>query len=217
MTLLRQAFDFFVHLDKHLFEIVHSYGAWAYAILFAIIFCETGLVVTPFLPGDSLLFAAGALAALEALNPIVLFVLLTAAAIIGDTVNYWAGSAIGPRVFSDDARVLKTAYLRRTEQFYEKYGGKTIVIARFVPIVRTYAPFVAGACRMHYGRFLTYNVLGGVVWVALFVFAGYFFGNIPAVKDNFTVVILVIIALSLVPPLIEWAKYRRNPSSQASI
>jgi membrane-associated protein len=217
MTLLRQAFDFFVHLDKHLYEIVHAYGAWAYAILFAIIFCETGLVVTPFLPGDSLLFAAGALAALGALNPILLFILLTAAAIIGDTINYWAGASIGPRVFRDDARVLKTAYLRRTEQFYERYGGKTIVIARFVPIVRTYAPFVAGACRMHYGRFLTYNVLGGIVWVGLFVFAGYFFGNIPAVKDNFTVVILVIIALSLVPPLIEWAKYRRNPTSHASM
>jgi membrane-associated protein len=216
MTLLRQAFDFFVHLDKHLYEIVQAYGGWAYAILFAIVLAETGLVVTPFLPGDSLLFAAGALSAGGALHPGVLFVLLSAAAILGDTINYWAGSAIGPRVFREDARVLKTAHLRRTEQFYARYGGKTIVIARFVPIVRTYAPFVAGACRMHYGRFLTYNVLGGIVWVALFVFAGYFFGNIPAVKDNFTLVILVIIALSLVPPALEWARYRRNPSSHPS-
>lgn len=217
MEFIREVLDFFLHLDVHLRAIVSEYGAWTYAILFLIVFAETGLVVTPFLPGDSLLFAAGALSAGGAMHPGLLFVLLTVAAILGDTVNYWAGSAIGTRVFSDDARVLKTAYLERTARFYEKYGGKTIVIARFIPIVRTYAPFVAGAGRMHYGRFLAYNVLGGMLWVALFTFGGYFFGNIPVVRDNFTLVILAIIALSLLPPVIEWARHRRRRSSSPSV
>ncbi|HEX7071701.1 MAG TPA: DedA family protein [Rhodothermales bacterium] len=218
MELIRDLLDFFLHLDVHLQAIVGEYGGWTYAILFLIIFAETGLVVTPFLPGDSLLFAAGALAAGGAMNPFALFVLLGGAAVLGDTVNYWAGSAIGPRVFKPNARVLKTEYLERTQRFYDKYGGKTIVIARFVPIVRTYAPFVAGACRMHYGRFIAYNVIGGLVWVALFTFGGYLFGNIPIVKNNFTLVILAIIALSLVPPVLEWVRHRRtNPASNPSI
>jgi len=213
MEFLREVLDFFLHLDTHLHAIVQEYGGWTYAILFAIIFAETGLVVTPFLPGDSLLFAAGALSAAGSMHPGGLFIILGAAAILGDTLNYWAGSAIGPRVFTGRARFLKVDYLERTKRFYETYGGKTIVIARFVPIVRTYAPFVAGACRMHYGRFLAYNVLGGVVWVALFTFGGYFFGNLPVVRDNFTLVILVIIALSLVPPAVEWARHRRRRAS----
>ena len=217
MELIAQFVDLFLHLDVHLNAVVQEYGVWTYAILFAIIFAETGLVVTPFLPGDSLLFAAGALSVAGVINPVFLFALLVIAAILGDTVNYWAGSSIGPRVFKDDARVLKTEYLRRTEQFYEKYGGKTIVIARFVPIIRTYAPFVAGACRMHYGRFLFFNVTGGIVWVALFVFGGYLFGNIPVVRDNFTLVILAIIALSLLPPVLEWARSRRSPASHPSL
>lgn len=217
MELIRDFVDIFVHLDVHLSAIVQAYGIWTYAILFAIIFAETGLVVTPFLPGDSLLFAAGALSAAGAMHPAVLFVLLSGAAVLGDTVNYWAGSAIGRRVFKPDARVLKTEYLDRTERFYDRYGGKTIVIARFVPIIRTYAPFVAGACRMHYGRFLAYNVGGGLLWVSLFVFGGYLFGNIPVVRDNFTLVILAIIALSLVPPVLEWARHRRSPASNPSL
>jgi membrane-associated protein len=213
MELIREALDFFLHLDTHLTNIIQEYGVWTYGILFAIIFAETGLVVTPFLPGDSLLFAAGALSVGGALNPVLLFVLLTGAAILGDTVNYWVGSTIGRRAFSENARFLKIEHLERTEKFFEKYGGKTIVLARFLPIVRTYAPFVAGASRMHYGRFFAFNVIGGVVWVALFIFGGYYFGNIPIVRDNFTIVILVIIALSLVPPLVEWARRRyRSPS-----
>lgn len=211
METLRAVLDLFLHLDQHLGAIVREYGAWTYGILFAIVFCETGLVVTPFLPGDSLLFATGALAALpsSSLNVGVLAALLCLAAILGDTVNYWIGKAVGVRVFRDDARVLKTDYLRRTERFYARYGGKTIVIARFVPIVRTYAPFVAGASRMHYGRFITFNVLGGVTWICLFLFAGYFFGNIPVVRDNFGLVILAIIVVSLLPGVVEYARHRR--------
>ncbi|HEU0076874.1 MAG TPA: DedA family protein, partial [Longimicrobiaceae bacterium] len=199
MQLIREFIDYFLHLDVHLGELIRDYGGWTYGILFAIIFCETGLVVTPFLPGDSLLFATGALAAGGAMNVFVLWVLLCVAAIVGDSVNYSIGKAVGLRVFKPDARVLKTEYLLRTEEFYAKYGGKTIIIARFIPIVRTYAPFVAGASRMDYGRFITYNVIGGVVWITSFLFAGYFFGNIPAVKDNFGLVIVVIILLSVLP------------------
>src|SRR5690606_2024796 len=175
-------------------EIIARFGAGAYGILFLIVFCETGLVVTPFLPGDSLLFAAGAFAALGSFELVPLMLLLIVAAIAGDTVNYWIGARIGPRAFSGNVRFLKQEYLVRTTEFYERHGGKTIVLARFIPIVRTFAPFVAGVGRMHYGRFLAYNVIGAVVWVTLFTLAGYFFGNIPAVKENFTLVILVIIA-----------------------
>ncbi len=211
MDFLLQVLDYFRHLDTHLATLTTEYGGWTYAILFAIIFCETGLVVTPFLPGDSLLFAAGALAAdpRMGLSVAVLFLLLTGAAIIGDTLNYWVGSWVGKGIFKDDAKILKTQYLRKTEAFYEKYGGKTIVLARFMPIVRTYAPFVAGASRMDYGKFVTFNVLGGILWVALFLFGGYFFGNIPFVKRNFEYVVVVIILLSILPAIVEFVRHRR--------
>jgi len=210
MEFLRESIDFFLHLDVHLAEIIARFGAGAYGILFLIVFCETGLVVTPFLPGDSLLFAAGAFAALGSFELVPLMLLLIVAAIAGDTVNYWIGARIGPRAFSGNVRFLKQEYLVRTTEFYERHGGKTIVLARFIPIVRTFAPFVAGVGRMHYGRFLAYNVIGAVVWVTLFTLAGYFFGNIPAVKENFTLVILVIIALSVLPIVLEVVKGRRR-------
>ncbi len=210
MELLREFIDFFLHLDVHLAEIIDRFGAGAYGILFLIVFCETGLVVTPFLPGDSLLFAAGAFAALGSFELVPLMVLLIVAAIAGDTVNYWIGARIGPRAFSGNVRFLKQEYLVRTTEFYERHGGKTIVLARFIPIVRTFAPFVAGVGRMNYARFLAYNVIGAVVWVTLFTLAGFYFGNIPAVKENFTLVILAIIGLSVLPIAIEMLKARRR-------
>jgi membrane-associated protein len=210
MEWIAKAIDLFLHLDKHLGEIIQQYGGWTYAILTLVVFCETGLVVTPFLPGDSLLFAAGALAALPGtpLRVEVLFLLLTAAAILGDTVNYWIGHRIGPRAFEGRIRFLKKSHLDRTHEFYEKYGGKTIIIARFVPIVRTFAPFVAGVGSMSYGKFFTYNVVGGVLWVAICLFAGFFFGNLPFVKQNFSVVILAIIAISVLPAVVEIVRHR---------
>ena len=213
MELLREFIDFFLHLDVHLAEIIERFGAGAYAILFLIVFCETGLVVTPFLPGDSLLFAAGAFAALGSFDIVPLMLLLIVAAIAGDTVNYWIGARIGPRAFSGNVRFLKQEYLIRTTEFYEKHGGKTIVLARFIPIVRTFAPFVAGVGRMNYARFLAYNVVGAVVWVTLFTLAGFYFGNIPAVKENFTLVILAIIGLSVLPIAIEMLKSRRREAA----
>jgi membrane-associated protein len=209
MDFLSDLLSFFLHLDRHLTELAGQYGGWIYGILFLIVFCETGLVVTPFLPGDSLLFAAGSLAAIGQMNVHALFLLLTAAAIIGDTVNYAAGHYFGEKVFSPDARVLKQAYLDRTHQFFERHGGKTIIIARFVPIVRTFAPFVAGAGSMTYSHFLFYNVTGGVAWTASFLYGGYFFGNLPFVKRNFTLVILAIILLSIVPGVVEYWRHRR--------
>jgi membrane-associated protein len=210
--------DFILHLDKHLAEIIQNYGTWTYLLLFGIIFMETGLVVTPFLPGDSLLFAAGTFASpalainggQPPLNVFWLWLLLIVAAILGDTVNYWIGHYIGPRAFSGEVRFLKKEYLDRTREFYEKHGGKTIVLARFVPIIRTFAPFVAGVGVMHYPRFLTYNVLGGIAWVTIFTFGGYFFGNLPFVKDNFTVVVMAIILISVLPMVYEFAKERLN-------
>lgn len=199
MELLKHAIDIFLHIDEHLGELVNNQGMWTYAILFLVIFCETGLVITPFLPGDSLLFAAGALSATTQMNPVYLFILLLIAAIIGDTLNYHIGSWVGTRIFKKDAKILKLKYLRRTEEFYEKYGGKTIFMARFVPIVRTYAPFVAGAADMRYSYFFFYNCVGAVVWVGGFVFGGYFFGNLPFVKEHFSIVVLVIIVLSVMP------------------
>jgi membrane-associated protein len=207
MELITGLIDFILHIDVHLDQIIRQYGSWTYFILFLIIFCETGLVVMPLLPGDSLLFAAGAFAARGSLNPFALFILLSIAAVIGDTVNYWIGRVLAPRV-ERGIPFVKQKHLERTHAFYEKHGGKTIIIARFIPIIRTFAPFVAGVGAMTYGRFLTYNVVGGLVWIALFVFAGYFFGNIPAVEHNFTLVIFAIIALSLLPPVIEYVRSR---------
>jgi membrane-associated protein len=219
MNWMHQVFDLFVHLDRHLGEIVRNYQTWTYLILVVIIFCETGLVVTPFLPGDSLLFAAGSLAAMEAfqgvLSPLWLFVLLSAAAIAGDTANYWIGAAIGPRAFSGNIRFLKKKHLDRTHAFFEKYGGKTIIIARFVPFVRTFAPFVAGIGAMNYTKFIVYNVIGGVAWVALFVFGGYWFGNLEFVKKNYSWVVLAIIVISVMPIVIEFLRARGVRSGDA--
>ncbi len=216
MDLLKQLIDVFLHIDKHLAEVTRDYGAWTNAILFAIVFCETGLVVTPFLPGDSLLFTAGALASLGTLNVWVLFLLLSVAAILGDTVNYWIGKKIGPRAFDGTVKFLKQEHLRKTEAFYEKHGKKTIILARFVPIVRTFAPFVAGVGSMAYGTFIAYNVIGGVAWVAICVFSGYFFGNIPIVKKNFSLVILAIIGISVLPLAWEWWKARQPRGGTAA-
>ncbi|MGE5342610.1 MAG: DedA family protein [Candidatus Omnitrophota bacterium] len=203
--------DFILHLDKYIQQLIQSYGVWTYLIIFIIIFCETGLVVTPFLPGDSLLFAVGAFSAAGALNVVWVFVFLSVAAIIGDTVNYWIGHMLGPKVFQkENARFLKKEYLERTHKFYEKYGGETIIIARFVPIIRTFAPFVAGIGRMSYWKFISYNIIGGIGWVAIFVFGGYFFGNIPFVKNNFTITIFAIIFISMLPGVIEFIRQRRE-------
>lgn len=212
MQIILNFIDFFLHLDEHLSVIIADYGTWTYLILFIIVFCETGLVVTPLLPGDSLLFAAGTFAALGSLNPVYLFLLLSAAAILGDTVNYSIGNYIGPRAFSGEIRFLKKEYLDRTHEFYERHGGKTIILARFVPIVRTFAPFVAGVGSMTYRYFVTYNIVGGIAWVAIFTFGGYFFGNIPIVKENFTLVIMAIIFISILPPIFEYFKERRRAS-----
>ncbi len=213
MDFLRQLIDIFLHLDHHLAQIIEQFGAGSYLILFLIIFAETGLVVTPFLPGDSLLFAAGTFAALGSFDLWLLLVLLIAAADIGDSVNYWIGARIGERAFSGRMRFLKQEHLERTRAFYARHGGKTIVLARFIPIIRTFAPFVAGVGRMHYPRFLAYNVAGAVLWVSLFVLGGYFFGNIPAVRSNFTLVILAIIALSVVPVIVELLRGRRSEAA----
>jgi membrane-associated protein len=203
--------EFFLHLDKHLADLTTQYGPWAYGILSLILFAETGLVVTPFLPGDSLLFAAGALAAAGGgLNVYYLWPCLLLAVFCGDNVNYWVGHRLGRRVFREDARILKLDYLHRTEAFYAKYGGRAVVLARFLPILRTYAPFVAGASKMPYGRFITFSAAGSLVWITMFLFGGYFFGNIPAVKDNFMVVILAIILISVVPAVVEVIKHRRK-------
>lgn len=208
MESLQQLLDIFLHLDVHLTNIVTAYGPWTYALLFLIIFCETGLVIIPFLPGDSLLFAAGALAGLGALDPFLLIILLSTAAIIGDSINYILGAKIGSRVFHEQSRLFKREHILRTQQFYELHGGKTIILARFIPIIRTFAPFVAGISNMAYMHFLNFNILGGVLWVVLFVGAGTLFGNIPIVKERFELVILGIIAISLFPMLHEWWKNR---------
>ncbi len=208
MDLFFNFIDFFLHLDTYLSAFIDSYGLWTYLILFGIIFAETGLVITPFLPGDSLIFAAGALANITVLNPWLIFGSLTIAGIIGDSVNYAVGHAIGPRVFREDVRFLKREYLDKTHAFYEKHGGKTIILARFIPIIRTFAPFVAGVGAMTYRNFIFYNVIGATLWVGLFTGLGYFFGNIPAVEENFTLVIFAIIFLSILPPIYEFFKER---------
>jgi membrane-associated protein len=211
MEVLRHVVDLFLHLDTHLNTIIQAYGSWTYVLLFLIIFCETGLVVTPFLPGDSLLFTAGALAASQgtALRISWLFVVLCVAAIAGDTLNYWIGHFIGPKVFSkQNVRLLNNDHLERTRHFYERYGGKTIILARFIPIIRTFAPFVAGIGSMRYERFIGYNIVGGIAWIALFVFGGYVFGDLPTVQHNFGLVILAIIVISVLPAVIEWGRQR---------
>lgn len=213
MEFLSELIALFLHLDTVLADVIRQYGTLTYAFLFAVIFLETGLVVTPFLPGDSLLFAAGALSVTTDLNPFILFLLLSVAAVLGDAANYTIGHKIGARAFDGSIKILKKEYLDKTHAFYEKHGNKTIVLARFVPIVRTFAPFVAGVGKMTYWHFATYNIIGGVVWVALFTFAGYFFGEIPFVKENFEFVVIAIILVSILPGVFEWWKARRANSS----
>jgi membrane-associated protein len=220
MELIKNLIDLFLHLDKHLSVIIQSYGTWTYLLLFLVIFIETGFVVTPFLPGDSLLFAAGTFASPalgSSLNVWILWALLCLAAILGDTVNYWIGHFIGPRAFSGEIRFLKKSYLDRTHEFYEKHGGKTIILARFVPIIRTFAPFVAGVGSMSYGHFISYNVIGGIAWVTLFTWGGYFFGTLPFVQDNFSFVVLAIILISVMPAVIEVIKERARVAKKAEV
>lgn len=206
MEFIKQFVDLFLHLDVHLSELIAAYGTWTYGILFLIVFCETGLVITPFLPGDSLLFAAGTFAGMGSLNPVLLFLLLFSASVLGDSTNYWVGRFIGVRAFSGNLRFLKQAHLDKTRAFYDRHGRKTVILARFLPIIRTFAPFVAGVGQMPYARFLAFSVLGSVSWVGLFVGAGYFFGNIPVVRNHFSIVVMGIIAVSLLPLAIEAAK-----------
>ncbi|MFO0974404.1 MAG: DedA family protein [Phycisphaerae bacterium] len=215
MSWIQFATDLFLHLDKHLGDVVSRYGVWSYAILFLIIFCETGLVFTPFLPGDSLLFAAGALAGAGSLNLSLAFLLLSVAAILGDTVNYAVGKYLGHRLVGPGRFRVKQEHLDRTHAFFEKYGGKTIIIARFVPIVRTIAPFVAGLGAMTYARFVFYNVVGGIAWVAICLGAGRAFGEIPLVKQNFSLVVLAIVFISIVPAIIEFLRVRRAGSTSS--
>ncbi|MES2793399.1 MAG: DedA family protein [Planctomycetota bacterium] len=211
MDWLKHLIDLVLHLEHHLGDLINYFGPWTYVVLFAIIFAETGLVVMPFLPGDSLLFALGALAASQKLDLFWLLALLSIAAILGDTINYWFGSLLGPRIFrGENVRFLNRKHLDYTHEFFERYGGKTIILARFMPIVRTFAPFVAGMGKMTYRRFMVYNVVGGLVWIFLFLIGGYCFGNLPMVKKNFTLVILGIIAVSLIPPVIEFIRERRK-------
>ncbi|HVN30635.1 MAG TPA: DedA family protein [Thermoanaerobaculaceae bacterium] len=209
MDLVPQVIDILLHIDKYLDLIIQRYGLVTYLLLFVVVFCETGLVVTPFLPGDSLLFAVGAFAARGSLDLSVALLVLAAAAILGDTANYWIGAVVGPKVFhKENVRFLNRKHLDRTHEFYERYGGKTIVIARFVPIIRTFAPFVAGIGKMTYGRFLSYNVFGGLLWVLLLVLGGYYFGNIGIVRRNFSLVILAIVVISIMPGVIEALRQR---------
>ena len=213
MELINFLIDFLLNLDKHLDLIIRNYGIWTYAIFFLIIFIETGLVAFPFLPGDSLLFAVGSFAALGSLDLKWLMILLSLAAIVGDSVNYWIGHLTGPKVFhKENSRFFNKEYLYRTHRFYEKYGGRTIILARFIPIIRTFAPFVAGIGAMSYGYFIAYNVTGGISWVVTFALGGYFFGNIPLVKQNFSLVIFAIIFISILPGIIEFIRHRHDSS-----
>lgn len=213
MSFLQFLIDFVLHMDRYLGQIVTDTGLWTYVILFVVIFIETGLVVTPFLPGDSILFAAGALiAATGVLDIKVLYILMVIAAVAGDTANYWIGHYIGPRVFHEESKFLKREYLDRTHAFYEKHGGKTIFLARFIPIIRTFAPFVAGVGRMTYGHFISYNIVGGILWPALFLFGGYYFGNIAFIKNHFSLVVIAIVFISLIPAVVEVIKSRKSPA-----
>lgn len=224
MEFISIVIDFILHIDQHLQDLSAQYGPWIYAILFLIVFCETGLVVTPFLPGDSLLFAAGSLAAVGGMNIHLMVVLLLLAAILGDAVNFAIGKYFGERLFANpNSKIFKQSYLKKTEAFYAKHGGKTIIIARFIPIIRTFAPFVAGMGHMHYGRFIRYNVIGALAWVLLFSYAGYFFGQLPIVKQNLSLVLAAIIVLSILPAVIEIVRHRRaaqkaavNPENQST-
>jgi membrane-associated protein len=217
INLIKWFIDFVLHMDKHLPIIVNSIGGWTYLALFGVIFIETGVVIMPFLPGDSLLFAAGAIAALPDtnLNTFLLYLLLAGAAILGDTANYWIGHALGERIINSNSRLIKKEYIERTQAFYAKHGGKTILLARFVPIIRTFAPFVAGIGRMRYGYFFSYNVIGGVAWTGLFLWAGHFFGNLEIVKNNFSLVVIAIIVISVLPAVYEAIKARNaKPSAE---
>lgn len=218
MEALTTFVDLFLHLDKHLAELVAQSGSWTYVVLFLIIFCETGLVVLPILPGDSLLFAAGAICALGSLDIVLMIVLLCIAAILGDTVNYHVGKYIGPKVFQKtDSKIFKPEYLRKTQSYFDRYGGKTIVIARFVPIVRTFAPFLAGVGTMSYGKFLSYNIFGAIFWIVSMTMAGYFFGGLEFVKRNFSLVVLAIVFISILPGIIEWYRSRKNSFAEAQV
>jgi membrane-associated protein len=210
VDLIGQLINFVLHVDVYLNDIIAQYGAWTLGILFVIIFLETGVVVTPFLPGDSLIFAAATFAARGSLDPWAIFILLSIAAVAGDTANYWIGHRIGAKAYTGEIKWIKKEYMERTHRFFEKHGGKTIFLARFVPIVRTFAPFVAGVSRMSYGFFIRWNVIGGVAWVAIFTALGYFFGNIPFVQQNFELVIVAIILISVVPVIVEALKARRE-------
>jgi membrane-associated protein len=210
MEFIKLAIDFVLHMNKYLDMIIQSTGNLTYLILFFVIFIETGLVVTPFLPGDSLLFAAGTFAGMGSLNIWVLFFSLAAAAILGDTANYWIGHKLGDRVFDMDSKLIKREYLEKTQAFYEKHGGKTIFLARFIPIIRTFAPFIAGVGKMRYGYFITYNFVGGLVWTALMLFTGYFFGTQKFVQDNFSFVIIAIVVISVFPAVVEWLRNRKS-------
>lgn len=211
MSVLKWLVDFFLHIDKNLLLIVHQFGIWSYGLLFFVIFMETGLVVTPFLPGDSLLFAAGSLAALGAFNIWILLALCIVAAFAGDTVNYWIGRVVGPKLFEKDRPLLKKKHLEKAQKFYEKHGGFAIVLARFVPIVRTFAPCAAGISKMHYPVFMIYNLIGGILWVSLFLLGGFFFGNITFVKEHFELAMVVIVLVSIVPIAVEFIRERRHP------
>ena len=214
MAALKLIIDFILHLDVHLGQLIAAYGAVTYAILFTVIFVETGLVITPFLPGDSLLFAAGAFAALGSFNIFFLWLFLVFSAFLGDTVNYWIGHFLGEKLLENPAVPIKKSHIEKTQRFFAKHGGKTIILARFVPIVRTCAPFVAGIGRMSYRRFLSFNLVGGAAWVTLFVFAGFFFGNIPGVRHNFSLVIFAIVFISTVPVLVEFLRSKKNKKTK---
>ena len=217
MEMLLKGMDILLHLDKYIDIMIQTMGLWSYVILFLIIFCETGLVVTPVLPGDSLLFTVGTFAAIGSFDLTLVLIIMTVAAIGGDTVNYWIGNYLGPKVFHyEDSRFFKKKHLERTHQFYEKYGGKTIIIARFIPIIRTFAPFVAGIGSMTYRKFLSYNVIGGILWIFSLTLAGYFFGNIPVVRKNFSLVVMAIVVISVLPGVIEYLRQRGKGSTQES-
>lgn len=211
MNILQQFIDIILHLDIHLASLAVEYGVWMYGILFLVIFCETGLVVTPFLPGDSLLFAAGSLCAITELSVLIVVPLLILAAVLGDSTNYWIGRVFGLKLFQNkDSKIFKKKYVEQTELFYKKHGSKTVILARFMPIIRTFAPFVAGIGSMNYRKFLSFSVIGSILWIGSFSFGGYFFGNIPFFKKNFTLVIVAIMIISLLPGIIQYLKHRRG-------